>query len=424
MNWLKKYMPWFDFSVFFKYAGGNIFFQIVSIVAEFAVLKLVDVQEIGIWQYALLLQGYVIISRLGIINAFNRDYPYLKSSEKDEKARLILSTTAFHVTLSMILQSCFFLLIGIYQILIDSSWYLVLTMFVMCFYTILEASANFEEAKLRASISFNKITLAKILVSLISLAALFFPYYLGYKGLLIRVILIQLFLVLFYKFKQKQKSRRKFYKKYWLELFKDGWKLWLWSYLKSFNRSLPKLFLVSFASLSALGLFTPVNWMLLSITLFTTSLNSYLYPNFSQRFAKGDKKIIGQSLLVNIMTFGAFIPIMAIMYISVPFLIDAFLPEYQEAILPMRIAMIASLFDVFSVSATVWVSMKDWGRMYFYIVGALILRLCSLIWLYYNQSNILYNTSLSILFTSVFTSVLVITMLLIQKKKENIVLEK
>tara|TARA_R110002049_G_scaffold125367_1_gene280976 strand:- start:15739 stop:17022 length:1284 start_codon:yes stop_codon:yes gene_type:complete len=418
MNFIKSYIPWFDFKMFFKYASGNFIFQITTILAEIYVLKLVDVDQIGIWQYGLLLQGYVIISRLGIINSFNRDYPFLKSSEKEEKAKEVLSTTSFHVLLSMLFQAILFLTIAVYHVVKGSDFNLILTMIVMIFYTVIEAAASFEEAKLRATIQFNKISFAKLLVSIITILALVFPYLFGFYGLLSRVLLIQLFLFTYYKLLKTEKVKKIFYKKIWIELFKDGWKLWLWSYLKSFNKNLPKLFLITFSTFSVLGFFTPLNWMLLALSLFTASLSAYLYPNLSLRFGKGDKNLPRQLLVINSIVFCVAIPIIVIAYFIVPYLVEQFLPKYITVIVPMQIVLIASLFDVYSLSSTIWVATKDWFRMYLFLGISLLIRILGLVWLYFNQQNILYNLSLTIIYTSIMVVVLVIIMLL-QQENEN-----
>lgn len=417
MSLIKKYIPWFNFEMFFKYAGGSFVFQITTIIAEIYVLKIVDLEEVGIWQYALLLQGYVIISRLGIINSFNRDYPFFTSSNREDHAEKVLSTTSFHVLLSMTFQAMFFLIIAIYHTIQGSDFNLTLTMFVMTAYTIIEAAASFEEAKLRATIEFNKISLANILASFVTLLALIFPYLYGFYGLLGRVILIKIFLLVYYKLINTKKIKIILYKKVWSELFSDGWKLWLWSYLKSFYKSLPKLFVVTFSTFSVLGLFTPLSWMLLSLSLFTASLSAYIYPNLSLRFAKGDKNLPRQTLIINLAVFFLAIPIIFVLYFLIPCLVEQFLPKYVSVILPMQIALLASLFDVFSLSSTVWVAAKDWFRMYLFLGVSLLIRILGLVWLFFNQEDILFNVSLTILFTSVSVMILIIIMLIQQENE-------
>jgi O-antigen/teichoic acid export membrane protein len=406
-----KALHWFDFSTFLKFAGGNLVFQIITILCELYLLKLVDVHHIGLWQYALLLQSYVIISRLGIINAFNREYPYLSSLGETEKSQSILQTTAFHVMLSMAVQALFFLALGSYYLLFSNDYYLGFTMMVMVAYTSLDAFANFEEAKLRGVFQFNKISSIKVIVSIVSILSLAFPYNYGFEGLLIRAILIQLFLVILFKAVSKVRTKPVFTRQRWIQLFNDGWKFWIWSYLRSFNKSLPKLFLVVFSSLTIVGLYTPINWLLLVFTLFTSSLSTYLYPTLSHRFAKGDKNLPKQSLAINSLAFVLAIPLALVGYFLLPTVIKSYLPQYEAAIVPMQIALFASLFDIITVSATVWASLKDWSSMYKSTIFSLLINIASLVWLYFNQADLLVNVSLSILFSSVFSALLIVYMI-------------
>ena len=193
--------------------------------------------------------------------------------------------------------------------------------------------------------------------------------------------------------------------------------MWLWSYLKSFNKSLPSLFVVTFSTFSVLGLFTPLSWVLLSLSLFTASLSAYLYPNLSIQFAKGDKNLPRQTLIINLAVFCLAIPIILVVYFVLPYLVEQFLPKYVSVILPMQIALLASLFDVFSLSSTVWVAAKDWFRMYLFLGVSLLIRILGLVWLFFNQEDILFNVSLTILFTSVSVMILIIIMLIQQENE-------
>ncbi len=417
--YFKKQIEWFQLDLFLKYAGSNMVYQLITIVAELWILRMVSVELIGTWQYALLIQSYVIASRLGIINAFNRDYPFLISSQDHKKAAAVLSTTGFHVQMSMIVQSLIFLSMAIYQWLQGGQNHMILALMAMVGFTWLEAAANFEEAKLRATLNFNHISRAKIIIAAVSLGSLILPYYYDFAGLLCRAVLLQLSILIFYKLSSKSTVLVKWSRSIWLGLFKDGWRLWLWSYLKNFNKSLPKLFLVMFSTFTVLGLFTPINWMILSFTMFTTALGSYIYPNLSQRFAKGDKNLPLQALVINTISFFISLPFLAVGYFTIPWLIATFLPQYTEAIFPMQIGMIASSLDIFSVTSTVWVAMKDWARMYIFVSVSIVFRILSLAWLYYHQESLLLNLGYSLLFTSVGICLLVLTMITLQTLRND-----
>ncbi len=410
---LRNQLGWFNTKTFLLFSGSNIIYQLITLVAELAILKMVSVELIGTWQYALLIQSYVVFARLGIINSFNREYPYLTSLQNYDKADSVLKTTAFHIRMSMAVQALAFVILLIYQFVKGSSPDLKWALAAMIAYTLLEAQSNFEEAKLRNVLFFKQISIIKIIQSLMILVTLFLPYYFGFHGLLWRVITLQILLLISYKMSTKGTSA-KWDKTIWLELFNDGWKFWLWSYLKSFIKSLPKLFIVTFSTITVLGLFTPINWMMLSFTLLTTSLGTYLYPNLSQRFAKGNQDLPYHTLIISAISFLITIPFIIIGFLTLPWFIKEFLPKYSEAILPMKIAIIASSFEIFAISSTVWVAMKDWTRMFIFLFFSAFLRLLSLFWLYFNQDELLLNLSYTLLFVSLGICLTVTIMIVLQ----------
>lgn len=424
MKSFKKNLHWFDLSTFLKFTGGNLVYQVIATVCDIWILKLVDVSSMGMWQYALLLQSYVVISRLGIINAFNREYPYLLSCKDEQKSSNILNVTTFHVTVTSILQALFFLLFAGYNFF-ESNVNLAIAMLAMLFYTVFDALANFEEAKLRGSLNFKTISSSKLLLSFFSIVTILMPQKFGFQGLLVRAVFLQILLFGFLKYNSSIKSTPKLNVKVWLSLFNDGWKFWFWSYLKSFNKSLPKLFIVKVSSLTILGLYTPINWLLLSFTLLTSNISSYLYPVLSQQFAKGQGNLLIQTLKINFIVFLIGIPIAAIGIFYLPSLVNIFLPQYKATVFSMQLTLVASLFDIIGISATVWASMKDWKRMYVSTILITLINLLSLGWLYFNKANIISNIGYCVLFSSIASSLLIVLMILqheVQIKKKATIL--
>jgi O-antigen/teichoic acid export membrane protein len=407
---------WFDLKTFLRFLGGNMIFQLVTFVSELIILGLVDVSAVGAWQLALLFQGYVIISRLGIINSFNREYIFLLSKSRNNLAKAVLDTTNAHVAMSMLFQFLFFVGMTIYFLFIGSNKAMVIAFSGMAIYTVLDAATNFAEARSTANNEFNTISKGKILASITSILLLLFPYYLGLSGLVLRLIGVQLSMLLFLNRFLPKLSLINFRKKIWFMLFSDGWKLWIWSYSKGLNRSLPRLFLVYLSSITILGLFTPVNWILLSITLFTNSLSIYLYPLLTKQYAKGDMDISRKALKINFLTFFLLSPfVVCVCFLVEPF-INWFLPLYSESIFAMRVVAIASLFEIFSITSSSWVAAKNWKKMFIDVFGNMLIRLGCLSWLFFYEGNILDGIAQSILAGSVLSGLFMIILVYTENK--------
>lgn len=403
---LSRLLPWFDIKDFAHYTSGNLTFQIASIVAELTVLAFVSIENMGNWQLGLLIQSYVVLARLGIINAFNREYPYLSASEDVEKSTRILATTSLHVMISSFFQAIVFLFAFLYYRVLLENNPLSLVCLAMVFYTVFDGFLNFEEARLRSTKQFKRLGGIKFVGSIIVFLTLLLPFYFDFQGLLIRAVLVKgvLWIILFDKSSYSEFKTASW--PIWRHLFNDGWKLWVISYLRSFNKSAPKLYLAIFASIGILGLYTPVNWILLSLTLFTTSIGSYLYPHLSSQFAiKGNRSLKKQSIAISGLSFMVLIPVVLLSYTFLPKVVSLLLPEYTSVIEPMRIALLASLFDVFLVSTTVWIAMKAWEDIFFFVIISLMIRMLSLVWTYTCFTDVLLGVSYSMLLTS-FASVL------------------
>jgi len=415
---LKKF-HWFDIKQFLSFSGGDLMFQMTGIVSELIVLKLVDINDIGIWQFCLLLQSYMVIFRMGIINSFNREYIVEKELGNVETAQKYLETTGFHTLISMFLQAMTFTGICIYYGLTDKKL-LTLATLSMVFFTCLDAMTNFEEAKLRGGLKFNVLGKSKIIFGITSFVTLLFPYYFTFYGLIARALLMQLFMYSYYRILGGPVAKMSFSYSHWFQLFKDGWKFWLLGYLRSFNKTIPRLFLVSFAGISALGLYTPVNWILTGFTLFTGSLNTYLYPYISQQFAKGNKDMNAQILSINGIALLLAVPISVIVYFIIPNLIDNYLPKYHASISVMQMVIFASLFDMFTVSTSVWYASKDWTRLFTYNIIIILISVLMFSLLHFSQYDLLNGTGWVILGNSFFSALLVVTMILTKHKISNV----
>lgn len=373
-NKIKK-LGWFDFILFLRYSGSSIFSQISFLICDFYLLKIMAVQEIGYWQYAVLIQSYVIISRMGIINSFNREFPYLKGKEDKIEAEAILTTTNFHNKITSIFQSFIFLLLCIYFYFISKPVELIALMGCMSIYTYFDSISNFKEAFLRGNLEFKKISNIKVITVIIYAGSLFLPYKFYFNGFLIRIVLFQTLQFLLFDYFVDEKIESRFSKLHWLNLFNDGWKFWLWSYLKSVNKTLPRLYLVNFSNLYYLGLFTPINWFLNASVLITTSLSNYLYPIINNRLHKYSESIGIETLFVNGIFFLTSIPFIAIFYYSLPKLVSLFLPEYSIVVKPMQITLLASIFEFILISTTIWASKRNWRYLYSIVIISILVNL-------------------------------------------------
>lgn len=412
MNVLK----WFNLKAFGVYLGGNLLFQLVSFAAEIAVLKMVDIEEMGLWQMALLIQGYVIISRLGIINAYNLEYPLAIAKKDEESATRISETMNAHIMFTMVFQALSFLIAGAYMYWFKENSVLAWVFWGMMLYTVIEASSNYEEAKKRAEFDFKSVGRARSLGSVFIVVTLALPFFFGIIGLVVRAILNELFFTGYYKLiNPSKKYKHNFSIKEWLELFQTGWKLWLWSYLKSLGKSVPRLFVATFLGVKALGLFAPVQWVLVSFILFSSSVSSYLYPKLAQLVSAHSEKVTWKAFVITLGTVLILVPAATAGHFLIPLFFHEMFPEYRVVIPAVQLVIWASLLEMFSLVVSSWVSQKKWNLMFTYVIGAFILRIAGMSIPYLKSSPELLDVSKGIILSAGAISVLIFLLMVVEK---------
>jgi len=392
---------------FIKFLSSNIFYQGALFVSDFYLLRIISKEQVGMWQYAMLLQSYTLILRLGIINSFNRGYPHHIALENNFYAKKIYDTTLYHIKLNAFIQFIFFIICGIFIVFIYKNQILGITFLVMAVYAVLESLTNFQEALLRNIGMYNGINIAKIAAAIAALFLIVLPIKFGFTGFLIRVVCIVIIPFVIMLLFTRINWKTSFNWDVWRELFSDGWKFWLWSYTKTLLKSIPKVYILFFGNITILGLYAPVNWLLLSFSLFTGSLTAYLYPILTTQVAKGDTALEENTFKLNFLVFICLTPLAALGCILLPALISSFLPGYTEVIFPMQITLVASLFEIFSVNSTLWASKREWKKILISQLLSFLVALLSFAFVYFSSGILLVNVSYAVLVGSIINAIVI-----------------
>ena len=393
--------------------SGNLIYQISFALSEIYIISIFSTSEIGIFQLAVLFHSYLSISRLGIINAFNLEYPEAISLANKEGSCNILNTTKTHILFSSTFIFLFFLIYGLIND-ISFGFYLLFGV-----YLFIESFVGFEEAKKRSKLNFNFISKVKFISAFVVCLSIIFPLYFGLNGIAIRLIILQIFMYLLYtNFNFNFSLIKDFSFIEWKNLFNVGWKLWFWSYFKSFSKSFPKLLIVLFMSIETLGMFAPVQWVFSSFILFTSSISSFLYPKLIHMNNSNSKRSgTSYSLKITLYTFIFIAPFSIIGYYLIPFFFQQFLPQYMSSVNATQIVIFASLFEILALHSSSWISQKIWKTIFIYLFFIVIIRFLAMFFVYYFLTLNLINISYGILVSSILISLLTVFITYYEQKK-------
>src|SRR5688572_18066197 len=151
-------------------------------------IRWISPDEIGLWQIMILIEGYLLFARFGIINALNRELPFSLGRNRLQKAMKYLDVTEWYV-----LAVCILFFVGLlgsiwfYNPLVDN-WQICIV--VLSVYFPVKFYSGFLEMTYRSGVDFKN--LAKVQVSLVffTVITMLLVYLYGFEGYLARTVIL------------------------------------------------------------------------------------------------------------------------------------------------------------------------------------------------------------------------------------------
>lgn len=366
---------------------------------ELWVLRVIEPNLIGIWQFAIVLKSYLMITRLGILNAMNRDVPHLDGRGQTTKSEQVLQTAQAFCVINGLLLFCIYLSFAFF--FREQQGQIGFAFKVMAIVVLGEILVSYFESVLRAKGRFVTISWIRIFHIPMVIVSLVLPSRFGFEGFCYRYLLLvvaQLFLIIWFG---AVRVKLTFRWHIFLELFQTGWRLWIWSYVRNISKTMPRLVLVGFGSLTALGLFAPVNWMFLTLGAISAVIASYFYPQLSFAAGSGERSVGVACLNIGWQTVAFLSPVAIFGPFLIPGAVVIALPEYISATRAMQVALVAGWVEAFLVCTIAFAVLKAWQQMFLYLACALLLRslACAIGYVYFTDH--LLGVSSGILFANI-----------------------
>ena len=311
------------------------------------ILRWLHPEELGQWQSFLVFVGYLQILTLGTTSGLNREIAYLIGKGKKEEGIEKLRTVGYYTTTLSLLLMLIICATGIILYLIGMFDIEYMIMFILAFSTgALTIQTNFLGATYRSSSSFNYLSKVQFYVSFLYFILLPLIYFFDLWGYIIYQVSIALALYLGYYWFRPYKVSYKFKTNIFKELVSIGLPMYIWNYLASVSRSIPRLILVTFGTPLILGLYTPagtINTAMLSLPLY---VNRYLNPKISGLYGRTEdkRKVYIYSMSAVWKLFIAMSLIALFISLTIPYIIEQFFPKYVEGTHAVQITVFSGVF--------------------------------------------------------------------------------
>lgn len=345
-------------------------------ITGFIIARFIAPDDLGLWTTINLAVSYSIFLQAGLINGLNLELPFTLGKGDDEEAfKMTGSVQTF-----TIFSSAFILLTGLicfgFLPIHDSKiryGILAITFFIMLTYY-----QNYLMSTFRSKNSFLKLAAIQLVDAFVNLSTLILIVYFSYYGMIIKAVLVVLIYVTLLHINRPIKVGFLWDKAVLLKLLKVGLPIFALSYLESVASTADKLWVLKYAGLTEVGLYSFGFYAFSLFTLFSTSVASYIYPRMTYSYGKNNDKTVLWHYVkrITVMLFIVQIPLVILGYNLIPYLVSAFFPKYVLSITIMKILLLAGAFKGCVIGVNALWSMKKWNYMIFYQVLFSVLLVC------------------------------------------------
>lgn len=351
---------------------SNLTLQAAALAAQVVCIRQIAPGSIGIYQSAGLVGTYLAITQLGIVNAMNREFPYLSAKGDTARAQRVLATAqAYNLVLGLSMFVVFAAL-AVWFGSASSDWRR--SLLAVGALALPRLYTSYVEGTFRGQNEFGKLARVRFIQVAVVFATLVLPLKLGFVGFLIRELLLAAsFAGLLHAVRPAPVLPRIDVPTFW-DLLSTGWKLVLWNYGFQIAQSLPRTVLAALAGTTALGFYAPVNWMQLAFASVTGSLTAYVYPRLTAKHAVTGAPVGRHALRIALRTMAALFPLAVLGALVVPAALRRYLPTYEFPVIAAQLALFAGLFESMVIATSSMIAMKAWLSMTLYIAGTLVLR--------------------------------------------------
>jgi len=339
---------------------GYIDIILLGMIAGFIILRWLDPTELGMWQSFSVFVGYLQILTLGTTSGLNRELPYWFGKGKRTLGMKRLKTAGYFTTklsffLMLIIMS---IAIILYALNILTLNYAVIMIFAFSIGA-LSIQTNFLGATYRSTQSFDKLSKIQFYNSILFFLLLPLIYFFDIWGYIAYQTILTLALYLGYQFFRPFKVEYKFEKEQFIELVKIGLPMYIWNYLASLSRSIPRLILILFGSPLLVGLFSPAGSINSAMLNLPGYINRYLFPKISFQFGKNNdvNEVYQYVMKASLILFLVMMFFSIILALIIPYIFEVFFPKYIEGIVAAQITLFSGVF--YSINSLLHITLNS-----------------------------------------------------------------
>lgn len=361
--------------VLIRFASSQLLSKLLNMISGFLVVRMLDPEELGLYNGAGIYLGYILVGHGGIINGLGRELPYQMGKGNDIKAKQLASSTWVLSTVLSIVASLIFLIISLYYLVIQE--YVIAIVYfsyiITAFFFLM--NKQFLTVLYRRNEDFVSLSKQNIKIGFGNIISVIFVFIFGFWGLLIRGIFLSVYQFLLLFINKPIELKWQYLIRDYKELFKIGLPIFSIGYINSLWTTIMSNIIFSFGGATFFGLYSLSTIIQGAIGVIPSAFSGITYPRMTIMFAEG--KTIVQILKRNIKTLifqFIFLLITAILAaLLLPKVVSILLPQYIDGIYAAQWMCFVPVVQSFDVLNNIYnVVKKQKWLLISLIIGALV----------------------------------------------------
>jgi len=353
------------------FASSAILVHGASAIANVVLMRWIGPTDMGAWQALVLVQTYLGVVRVGVVNGLNREYPFLKGAGDDASALEIAATARFHCGLSALAGFGYFATraaVGAPQA--------AFALACMALVSAAQFYRSYLEGTLRGSNEFRWLSRVNGMTGALQLLSLPLVAWGGFRAMCVRFAVIELLgLALLHAGHPALVTPRPRLAAY-RRLFATGLPLFASNYLLATSATFGRVFVLSHGGAESLGLFHVSISVQGALGMVPSTIVLYLAPRFAQQFGKENnaRAIASRGVRSALLLLAGLAPLAVVGWLAMPFVASRLLPLYSSVVWEMRVALLTGVFGASQVALAAFAATKSWKPMAVFIAAAVLFR--------------------------------------------------
>lgn len=338
-----------------------------------AVLRWLPPAQIGIWLTLQVVEAYALWIRLGVLNAMNREYPFLLGQGKSAEAVAHVQAAGAYMGACALAMAGGFGAAALVWAERGPDW-----QWALAAYAIHAGGGvwrGFLEGTFRGGQDFQRLASIQLAGAALQVVSLPLVAFLGFRGFCARAVVLAVAITAITFAARPVRAAARWHRAIVVKLLFEGLPLFAANYLASISAQFPRVLLAATGGTALLGLYAPAAAVLTAGALLPGTLLTYVLPGQNRSYGRdGDAHAIAaaawrQALVITAVA----LPLVVAGGLALPAAVRAWFPDYAAGAHVLGWAAAAAALAPLKLVTSVFSTLKAWRPMLAHAVIGLVL---------------------------------------------------